>query len=116
MNIKPHIPEFLQVRLEEIRALCRAHKVKSLWVFGSVLSSNFSPNSDVDFLYEMDELHISEEERYFCFWGFYDALQALLNRPIDMVWKKGIRNPYFKEEVEETKRLIYEKDSQEVPV
>ena len=115
-DLTPHIPKFLHTHLEEIRRLCKTHKVKSLWVFGSVLGSSFSPDSDVDFLYEMDERHIAEEESYFCFWGFYDALHALLNRPIDMVWYKGIKNPYFKEEVEENKLLIYEKDSQEVPV
>ncbi len=116
VELKQHIPEFLLEHLTEIRRLCKTHKVKSLWAFGSVLGSSFSPDSDVDFLYEMDEQHIAEEESYFCFWGFYDTLQALLDRPIDMVWYKGIKNPYFKEEVEKTKVLIYEKDSQEVPV
>jgi len=116
VELKQHIPEFLLKHLTEIRGLCKIHKVKSLWAFGSVLGSSFSRDSDVDFLYEMDEQHIVEEESYFCFWGFYDTLHALLDRPIDMVWYKSIKNPYFKEEVKKTKVLIYEKDSQEAPV
>ncbi|MEM6802434.1 MAG: nucleotidyltransferase domain-containing protein [Bacteroidota bacterium] len=109
-----NIPPFLQVKLPEIFALCRKHKLKKLWVFGSVMSKNFRTDSDVDFLYEMDDTNIHESESYDCFWGFYDALQALLERPIDMVWYAGIKNPYFKEEVDENKCLIYDKEAEKV--
>lgn len=110
------IPPFLQRKLPEILALCRKHKVKNLWVFGSVIIKDFKADSDLDFLYEMDDANIHESESYDCFWGFYDALQSLLQRPIDMVWYAGIKNPYFKEEVDENKRLIYDKETEKVSV
>ena len=110
------LPPILQENLQKIRQLCVKHKVKQLWVFGSVLRSDFSPSSDIDFLYEMDDDNIVDEESYDCFWGFYDALITLLNRNIDMVWYYGIRNPYFKEAVDETKFLIYDQRSEKVSV
>ena len=61
-----------------------------------------------------DPPHISDEESYDCFWGFYDALIALLGRKIDIVWYHGIKNPYFKEEVDETKKILYDQERQEV--
>ncbi|MEZ4827937.1 MAG: nucleotidyltransferase domain-containing protein [Bacteroidia bacterium] len=102
------IPLFLRQHLPAIRALCVRHKVKQLWVFGSVLRGDFGADSDVDFLYEMDDANIAENESYECFWGFFDVLQKLLRREIDMVWYHGIKNPYFREEVDETKVLIYD--------
>ena len=38
---------------------------------------------------------------------FYIGLQNLMGRKIDLVDEDCIRTPYFKEELEETKRLIY---------
>ena len=99
-----------------ILKLCIKHKVKQLWVFGSVLREDFSSTSDIDFLYEMDDANIVPDESYNCFWGFYDALIELFDRKIDMVWYYGIKNPYFKEEVDETKILIYDQRSEKVPI
>ena len=110
------VPAILEAILPEVTALCVKHKVKQLWVFGSVLGSQFRLDSDVDFLYEMDDENISEAESYDCFWGFYDSLQELLGRPIDLTWYSGIKNPYFKEEVDESKLLIYGKETEKVSV
>ena len=110
------LPAVLKHRYEKIFALCRKHKVRQLWVFGSVLREDFKADSDLDFLYNMDEENIKEEESYTCFWGFYDSLQKLLKRPIDLVWYDGIQNPYFKEEVDETKVLIYDQRIEKISV
>ena len=99
---------------DRIRHLCRQHHIHKLWVFGSVLTDTFSKESDVDFLYEMADQNLNDQEYYHAFWGFMDELRALLQREIDLIWYGGIRNPYFKEEVDETKVLIYDKESEKV--
>jgi predicted nucleotidyltransferase len=38
-----------------------------------------------------------------------DSLEALFNRPVDLMAEQPIRNPYLRESVERTKRLIYER-------
>lgn len=115
MDINSHtIPYKIQKHLPGILRLCLKHKLKRLWVFGSVLGPTYRADSDVDFLYVMDEKNIKDEESYDCFWGFYDALKKLLDREIDLVWYDGIKNPYFKEEVDETKILIYDQEAEKI--
>ena len=43
--------------------------------------------------------------RYF---GFKEALEALFGRAVDLVMIGAMRNPYFIESVNKTRRLIYE--------
>lgn len=92
--------------LQKIIALCKKYRVKSLYVFGSILTPRFNDKSDVDFSatfhYEEDPL-VAGENRI----QFYIGLQDLMKRKIDLVDEDCIRNPYFKEELEETKQLIY---------
>jgi predicted nucleotidyltransferase len=42
----------------EINALCESHRVKNLYAFGSVLTSNFNSNSDIDLLVDFKDLDI----------------------------------------------------------
>ena len=47
-------------------------------------------------------------ENYF---EFKFTLEDLLKRSVDLVEYSAVRNPYFKEEFDETKQLIYGKAS-----
>ncbi|MDE5881921.1 MAG: nucleotidyltransferase domain-containing protein [Muribaculaceae bacterium] len=92
--------------IQKIIALCRKYGVKSLYVFGSILTNRFNENSDVDFsaiFHPEENPLIAGENRI----QFYIGLQELMGRRIDLVDEEYIRNPYFKEELEETKQLIY---------
>ena len=92
--------------LEQIYALCRKYGVKTLCVFGSILTPRFNENSDVDFsatFYPEEDPLISGRK----FLDFYLALEDLLDRKIDLVDEEILKNPYFIEELNETKQLIY---------
>lgn len=92
--------------LQKIIALCHKYKVKTLYVFGSILTPRFNDNSDVDFLAKFqreDDPLVAGENRI----QFYIHLTELMGRKIDLVDEDCIRNPYFREELEETKQLIY---------
>ena len=92
--------------LEQIYALCRKYGVKTLCVFGSILTPRFNENSDVDFsatFYPEDDPLVAGENRI----QFYISLEDLMGRRIDLVDEDNLKNPYFKEELEETKQLIY---------
>lgn len=95
----------LEVNREAINSLCEKHKVAKLYAFGSVLSSAFNEESDVDFLVEFQLTDIPDfASNYF---ELQFALEDLLGRGVDLIEYSAIRNPYFKEEVDETKELIY---------
>ena len=92
--------------LQKIIALCKKYKVKALYVFGSILTPRFNENSDVDFSaifhHDPDPLIAGEN-----FMNFYMDLEELMGRKIDLVDEEFVSNPYFKEELEETKQLVY---------
>lgn len=95
----------LEVNSEAINTLCRKYKVAKLYAFGSVLTSAFNEESDVDFLVEFERNEIPDfANNYF---ELLFALKDLLRREVDLIEYSAIRNPYFKEEVDETKELIY---------
>ena len=91
----------------EIERLCRTLPVKRLGLFGSVLTEDFKPDSDVDVLvvFEKDE-KIDFFEKYF---ELKEKLSKIFNRNIDLVVDKPFRNPVFREAVEKTRKIIYER-------
>ncbi len=95
----------LERHVDGIREICRAHHVKSLHAFGSVLCPDFGPSSDVDFLVVFDRTQ--GMSAFLQFFKFKEQLEALLGREVDLVTYDSIRNPFFKHAVEETKLLVY---------
>lgn len=96
----------LQTNSEAINTLCKKHKVTKLYAFGSVLTSAFNTESDVDFFVEFERNDIPDfASNYF---ELQFALEDLFGREVDLIEYSAIRNPYFKEEVDETRELIFE--------
>lgn len=91
--------------LNEISTICSTHKVKHLYVFGSVLGDSFTQKSDIDFLVDFQNIDLDiYADNYF---DLKFKLQHLLNRNIDLLEAQAIKNPYFKSEIDRTKTLIY---------
>ena len=90
----------------EIDALCRRYGVRSLVLFGSANTSEFDPaRSDIDLIAEYEDVHgIARVRNYF---GFKDALEDLFGRPVDLMTKAPIRNPYLRRSIENNHRLIF---------
>jgi predicted nucleotidyltransferase len=96
---------FIEQHSNDIKSLCLKHKVKRLYVFGSVLTENFKKNSDIDFIVDFQPLDLSNyANNYF---DFKFALEETLQRPIDLLEEKTIKNPYFIEAIENNRQLIY---------
>ena len=93
----------------QIIRLCKRHKVRELYLFGSVLTDKFNDESDIDFLVEFSIVDIKE---YFNnYMDFKEKLAVLLNRPIDLVENQAVRNPIFRRVIDRDKKLIYERES-----
>lgn len=97
--------------IAQINALCGKHKVLELYVFGSALRKDFNKNSDVDFIVIFDREALPLMVYGDNYFSFKFALEDLLKRDVDLVEYDAVRNPYFKEEIDETKQLIYGKTS-----
>ena len=86
--------------------LCRKHHVAVLEVFGSAATGEFDEaTSDIDFLVEFDSS--VGRNRFDNYFSLFEELRELFNRPVDLVEPGGLRNPYFIEAVNETRRKIY---------
>jgi len=104
--------ELVKNKIEEINALCKTLSVDKLWVFGSANSDNFEEESDIDFLVSFEELRIEDyAENYFL---LAENLEKLFDRDIDLVTVKSLSNPYFIEEVNKSKSLIYDRQGEKI--
>ena len=90
----------------KIEEIFKQHKVVRAHVFGSALSDNFSETSDVDFLIKFQE-QLSPLEKGELWWELHDSLRDFLKREIDLVTEGSLKNPYFIEELNNSKLLIY---------
>ena len=91
--------------MSDIKRLCSNHKVKQLYAFGSVLTNKFTNESDVDLVVDFDPIDVSlYADNYF---DLKFSLQKILNRPIDLLEEKAIKNPYFRQNLNQQRRLIY---------
>ena len=89
----------------DIKRICSIYNVKSLYAFGSVISDQFNEKSDVDFIVDFNAIDIKNyADNYF---DFKFSLQDILNRNIDLIEEKAIKNPYFKKSVNKQRKLVY---------
>lgn len=102
--------KLIELNLQQIFALCRKHKVKTLSVFGSILTDRFNDNSDVDLLVDFEDYdrdNPGDFDYVTNFFDLQDSLESLLKRKVDLIEEKGLRNKYFIANVNRTKQLIY---------
>ena len=95
----------LQPHTANIASLCKRHHVKTLHAFGSVLTDRFGDTSDVDLVVDFDKIPVENyADNYY---DLKDSLQDMLARPVDLLENQAIKNPYFRQNMDRTKRLIY---------
>ena len=96
----------IEQRSSEIQALCRRFGVKRLDLFGSAASDRDKPHArDLDFLVDFGDLPPKEyAEAYF---ALQEALERLFSRPVDLVTAPSVRNPFFKQRLEQTRSMLY---------
>ena len=95
----------LETYKEAIVKLCKNHKVKSLYAFGSVLTKDFNAESDIDLVVDFTNIEVEDyADNYF---DFKFSLQDILKRPIDLVEERAIKNQYFRESLNRQRQLVY---------
>ena len=89
----------------DIRTFCSKYKVKSFYMFGSALTSNFNDQSDLDFIVDFEPQEIDNyADNYF---NLKFALEDIFKRKIDLLEETSIKNPYFKKSIENQRQLLY---------
>lgn len=98
--------EVIQSNIDQVRALFKEHKVKRAEIFGSAASEAFNSNSDIDILisFEKDIPLLDYADNYF---SLKEKLEDLLNRKIDLVSSKSLKNPVLIENINKNKVSLY---------
>jgi predicted nucleotidyltransferase len=97
--------KILYDNLDKLKLLCEEHKVKIMYVFGSVCTDYFNEESDIDFLISFEKVALEDySDNYF---ELYYKMRQLFNREIDLVTENSLSNPYFIKSIGQTKKLIY---------
>jgi predicted nucleotidyltransferase len=74
----------IQVPQDELARFCRAHHIKKLSLFGSILRDDFDADSDIDVLVEFEPGHVPG----FGFVSIESRLSELLGSRVDLVTPK----------------------------
>lgn len=99
--------KIIEINLNNIIELCRKFRVKTLAVFGSVLTNRFTKDSDIDLLVDFESPANGNWDYVDNYFGLRNALEALLGRRIDLIEEGGIRNPLFRKAIDNQKQMIY---------
>ncbi len=98
------IPGHLDVQQSDIVGFCRRWKIREFSLFGSVLGEDFGPNSDVDVLV----VFAPDAPWSYWDWGEMTAeLERLFGRPVDLVEKRSVVNPYRRHHILTTRRILH---------
>ena len=89
---------------DKIAEFCRRWKVTEFALFGSVLRAGFRADSDVDVL-----VTFAPEAPWslFDFVDMEDELRDLFGRPVDVVEKDALRNPFRRHSILTSRQVIY---------
>jgi predicted nucleotidyltransferase len=85
-----------------IAEFCGQHHVRRLALFGSILRTDFGPESDIDVLVEFKPGHTPG----FGFIGLQDELSRLLGRKVDLNTPQSL-SAYFRDKVLAEAEVIY---------
>ena len=94
----------LSIDKKIIQAFCHKWHVQELAVFGSALREDFSQDSDVDVLVELKPGH---GLTLYDWLDMIEELRAVFGRNVDLVSKKGLKNPFRRREILSTAEVIY---------
>jgi predicted nucleotidyltransferase len=94
----------IQIADQQLQGLCRKWRIDELSLFGSILRDDFSPSSDVDILV------VFAPDAPWSLWDLLDLreeLRDLFGRPVDLVEKDALRNPFRRQAILESRRVVY---------
>ena len=95
----------IDIPFVQIKNFCQRWGIREFGLFGSVLREGFNQNSDIDVLVSFENgIGIN----LFDIAQMKIELEEIFKRPVDILEKEALRNPYRKRQILETFQVIYE--------
>ena len=98
------MPDNLRLDDARIRDFCRRWRITEFSLFGSVLRSDFRPDSDVDVLVSFEP---GAPWSLFDIVRLQDELTTLFGRESHVVEARALRNPFRRAEILRTRKVVY---------
>jgi uncharacterized protein len=106
--------KIIKEHINELISLCEKYHVAELYVFGSVVSGNFTKESDIDFIVRFSGV---EPLDYFDnYMELKEKLEDLYARKVDLLEIQTIKNPVLKKSVDRDKIKVYGREDSKVAV
>jgi uncharacterized protein len=105
-SLSNHVTDRLGAAPEQVIELCQRWKITELALFGSILREDFRTDSDIDML-----VTFAPNDG----WSLFDVmnlqreLEVIVHRPVDLIEKRDLKNPFRRSEILRTHRVIYAK-------
>ena len=94
----------IKISQVDILAVVERYKIKEISVFGSSIRNDFNPDSDIDLLIEFQD---SKAISLFDLIDIQEYFEKITKRPVDIVEPAGLRNPYRRQSILNTKEILY---------
>ena len=94
----------MDIPKETLEEVCRRWMIRELSLFGSVLRDDFRPDSDIDVLVVFDP---SAQWSLLDLVDLQRELGQLFGRPVDLVEKSALRNPFRRQSILATREVVY---------
>lgn len=91
--------------MDRIRQFCETHHVRRLRLFGSILRSDFKPDSDIDVLVEFEP---GTPVTFFDMVNMQTQLESILGRKVDFL-TPGFLSEHFRQQTLDEAQTIYER-------
>jgi hypothetical protein len=89
---------------KKVAAFCKRWNVTEFSLFGSALRADFRPDSDVDVLVTFSK---EAEISLFDLVQMKLDLEKIFHRPVDLIEKDALENPFRKREILRTAQVVY---------
>jgi predicted nucleotidyltransferase len=86
-----------------ISDFCRTHAIRELAIFGSAVGNNFTAESDIDVLIDLDS---DARVGLVAMQRMRDELSRIIGRPVDLLTRNGL-NRHIREEVLRNAEVIH---------
>ena len=96
----------IQDKVDVIITVCKQHNVKAISLFGSAAKNTMQEGSDIDFLVTFsNDIDVLEyADNYF---SLSDQLEQILDRKVDLVSSRSLKNKILREQIYQSKVDLY---------
>ena len=96
----------IEQNIDQIHIVCDKYHVSQLSVFGSVLTNQYNEKSDIDIVVDFSNMDLKHyADNYF---ELKKSFEKIFNREVDLLENKAIKNPYLRQSIDSSKRVLYE--------